>query len=66
MKRVVIARFLVDLQQNSVPLRVGNFNDETVTLHKGTVASVCEKVNNIEIRVKDLQIFCQINRKQLV
>lgn len=49
---VVIARSLVDMQQNSVPLRVGNFTNETVicTVHKGIVAAVCETVTDISVQ----------------
>lgn len=62
----MIARFLVDLQQNSEPLRVGDITNETVTVHKGTVAAVCEKVTNIEMRVQDLQNVCQIYQQTIL
>ena len=59
----MIARSLVDMQQDCIPLRVANFTSETVTLHKGTVAAVCEEVIGIETNSHKLESIYQINQQ---
>lgn len=62
-KGVVIARSLVDIKQKSVPLRVGNFTNETVTVHKGTFAAVGEEIHHIETRDLKSESVCQIDQR---
>uniref|UniRef100_A0A8W8N040 Uncharacterized protein n=1 Tax=Magallana gigas TaxID=29159 RepID=A0A8W8N040_MAGGI len=62
-KGVVIARSLVDIQQKYVSLRVGNFTNETVTVHKGTFAAVVEEIDHIETRDLKSESVCQIDQR---
>ena len=60
---VVVARALVNLTDGFVPMRIGNFTSETITVFKDTVAAVCDEASQIETdNPIELQKVYQINQ----